>query len=288
MKKITPWLAAVATSVTLFLGFSGLQGTKPVQAAVPESTTTYQNLQQQDYQPGTAAYQVLNNDQPETITAQSFTSNRIDYHDLDQYNRAQTATAYLTSNNLGKSEGRAAQIFKPTGWHNQPKQVNGERVFPVNRGHLIAYTCTFNLNQAGQPEPGALGSIDNPKNLFTQTAFSNQKVMTINEQAVRDALAAGKQVIYQVTPVYQGSDLMAKGVWVQAISSDGAMHFNRYLYNVQPGLRFDYQTGRSQIDAAMTVPTPPSAVHRQATRLNLFSSHHRRVTNRHHRVRHQF
>ena len=222
----------------------------------PNQTGTYTELANENYQPGSQAYDILNSDDPETISASDYHDNKIDYSNLDNLNRAGTATAYLTKNNLGKSSGRASQIFKPTGWNNQAKKINGERVFPVNRGHLIAYTCTFNLNSDGNYKKGAKGSIDNPKNLITQSAFSNQKIMQITEEKVRDALEENKKVVYQVTPVYQGLDLMAKGVCVEATSTDGTMHFNRYLYNVQPGVVFDYETGRSTVDTSMTVPSP--------------------------------
>lgn len=227
------------------------------EAAVnPKQTGTYTELASENYQSGSEAYDILNNDQPETIQGSDYRQNKIDYSNLDQLNRAGTATAYLTRNNLGKSSGRASQVFRPTGWNNQAKKVNGERVFPVNRGHLIAYTCTFNLNSDGNYERGAKGSIDNPKNLITQSAFSNQKVMQITEEMVRKALEQNKKVIYQVTPIYQNMDLMAKGVWVEATSTDGTMHFNRYLYNVQPGISFNYASGRSIVDTSMSVPTP--------------------------------
>ncbi|WP_429971037.1 DNA/RNA non-specific endonuclease [Fructilactobacillus sp. Tb1] len=245
-------------AVTVTLSTLALTSLVPVASAAiaPNQTGTYTELASENYQSGSQAYDILNSDQPETVKASDYTSNKIDYSNLDNLNRAGTATAYLTKNNLGKSNGRAPQVFKPTGWFNQPKQVNGERVFPVNRGHLIAYTCTFNLNSNGQYASGDKGSIDNPKNLITQSAFSNQKVMQITEEMVRDALSENKKVIYQVTPVYQGMDLMAKGVWVEATSTDGTMHFNRYLYNVQPGIAFNYATGRSTVDTSMTVPTP--------------------------------
>ncbi|WP_395318219.1 DNA/RNA non-specific endonuclease [Fructilactobacillus frigidiflavus] len=244
-----------ATMVVAALTFVGTFPTG--EAAVnPKQTGTYTELASENYQSGAEAYETLNSDQPETIQPSDYKQNKIDYSNLDQLNRAGTATAYLTKNNLGKSSGRAAQVFKPTGWNNQPKKINGERVFPVNRGHLIAYTCTFNLNRDGNYQRGAKGSIDNPKNLITQSAFSNQKVMQITEEMVRNALEENKKVIYQVTPVYQDMDLMAKGVWVEATSTDGSMHFNRYLYNVQPGIAFDYGTGRSTVDTSMSVPTP--------------------------------
>ncbi|ANZ58390.1 DNA-entry nuclease [Fructilactobacillus lindneri] len=253
--KISVKLGIITLASSALL-ITSLKAVKADDAQNPEQTATYQSLQKKQYQPGSQAYDVLNKDNPETIQKINYDTSKINFSNLDHLNRARTATAYLTKDNLGHSDGRAPQVFKPTGWYNQPKKVNGKKVFPVNRGHLIAYSCSFNLNNDGQPDPGQKGSIDNPKNLFTQTAFSNQKVMTINEQMVRNALEKNKKVIYQVTPVYVGDDLMAQGLWVQAASTDGSMHFDRYLYNVQPGLNFDYATGRSNVDPSTQVPTP--------------------------------
>ncbi|CAJ2236622.1 DNA/RNA non-specific endonuclease [Companilactobacillus paralimentarius] len=206
------------------------------------------------YASGDKAVKILNNDRPTTIQANDFDQAHIDYGGLDNLNRTKTATAYLTRNNLGKSNTRTEQTWRPTGWHNEPKTINGTRVIPQNRGHLIAYTMTFNLNKSGQTQQGQLGSIDNPYNLFTQTEFSNQKTMTEIEQMVRNKLAQNKKIIYQVTPIFRGNELMARGVWVQALSTDGSLKINRYLWNVQNNIVFDYATGRSTVDRTFTVP----------------------------------
>lgn len=204
------------------------------------------------FQNGSTGIVQVNHNQP-TISYADFRTPQIKYTQLDQLHRAGTATAYLTKQNLGRSAGRGRQIWKPTGWHNQPKYVNGKRVFPQNRGHLIAYTMTFNLDQQGRFQQGALGSEDNPLNLATQSAYSNQVLMQIYEQKVRDALAHGQKVIYQVTPVFKGNELMPRGYHLQAVSNTGALKFNVYLENIQPGIRFNYQTGQSQVDPSMKV-----------------------------------
>ena len=54
---------------------------------------------------------------------------------------------------------------------------------------------------------------------------------------------------------------MARGVHLQAISTDGSLNFNVYIFNVQSGYQFDYATGSSKVDRSMTVPKPPSAPH---------------------------
>lgn len=230
---------------------ANLQNNTTNQTQVEKQNTA--NLAKSDYENGTNPVIKINNDQP-TIKAVDFNASQIKFSNLDQSNRAQKATAYLTNANLGRSEGRESQTWEPTGWHNQPKEINGERIFPQNRGHLIAYTLSFNLNQNGQPENGASGSQDNPKNLFTQSAYSNQKLMQETEGIVREALEAHKKVIYEVTPVYKNNELMARGVHVQAISTDQTVKFNRYIYNVQPGISFDYQTGRSRYDSSVKIP----------------------------------
>lgn len=218
------------------------------------ATTQIKAMQQWSYRSGNDPVKVLNHDRPTTIKATDFAKPQIKYAKLDDLNRTGTATAYLTKDNLGHSNTRTEQVWRPTGWHNEPKLIADKRVIPQNRGHLIAYTMTFNLDDQGKSDPGHLGSIDNPYNLFTQTSFSNQKTMTEVEQMVRKALAQNKRVIYRVTPIFRGQELMARGVWVQAISTDGTLKFNRYLWNVQSKIKYDYLTGRSKVDANMQVP----------------------------------
>jgi len=226
----------------------------PDTPAVKQSELTAKQISEWTYKSGEKSVKILNNDKPSNIKKTDFDQSHIDYSGLDNLNRTKTATAYLTRNNLGRSNTRTEQTWRPTGWHNEPKYVDGTRVIPQNRGHLIAYTMTFNLNKSGQTQQGELGSIDNPYNLFTQTEFSNQKTMTQVEQKVRDALAQNKKVIYKVTPIFRGQELMARGVWVQALSTDGSLKFNRYLWNVQDKVNFDYATGRSKVDRDLKVP----------------------------------
>ena len=203
-----------------------------------------------NFKPGSTGIVQVNNGQP-MIQFRDFSQSKINYSQLDRLNRAGQATAYLTKQNLGRSAGRGRQMWKPTGWHNQPKYVNGKRVFPQNRGHLIAYTLTFNLDKNGHYQPGAMGSEDNPLNLATQSAYSNQVLMQIYEQQVRDALASGSKVIYQVTPVFRGSELMPRGYHLQAVSNSNKVHFNVYLENIQPGIEFFYNTGQSRVNPAV-------------------------------------
>ena len=168
----------------------------------------------------------------------NWSKNYINYSPLDSLNRAGKATAYLDKNNYGQSKGREAQTWKPTGWLNNQKRNK-------DRGHLIAYTLSFNFDQDGNFVKGKKGSIDNPKNLFTQTSQSNRGIMQDYETQVRDAIKSGKKVIYEATPIFRGSELMARGVHLQAISEDKTLNFNVYIFNIDDHYNFDYATGRS-------------------------------------------
>jgi DNA-entry nuclease len=216
-------------------------------------TADYKTLANSDFKSGTNIVVTVNKDKS-TLNPSDWKTEKIEYGALDSLNRTTTDTAYLSKKSLGKSEGRDPQTWNPTGWNNQAKKVNGKRVFPMNRGHLLAYTLTFNFDEDGNYKQGADGSLDNPKNLASQTSYSNQQPMQQqSENLVRDALEKNKKVIYKVTTVFRGNEKMPRGYWVQAISTDKTLNFNRYIYNVQPGLKFDYSTGRSTVDTSMKV-----------------------------------
>lgn len=173
-----------------------------------------------------------------TLDFSNWTTEHIDYSPLDNLNRAGKATAYLSKINYGKSEGRTSQTWKPTGWLGNQHRTK-------DRGHLVAYTLSFNFDEDGNLSMGELGSIDNPKNLFTQTSHCNREVMTQYEQMVREAIQQGHKVVYEVTPIFKGNELMARGVHIQAISEDGSLNFNTYLFNTDDNYNFDYSTGRA-------------------------------------------
>lgn len=230
---------------------------KKVQSNEQTPTTTsesydanqYKELAALDFKSGDSAVFTVNNGRS-TLDISQWEENKVIYGDLDPLNRTTFVTAYLDRKNLGRSEGRERQVWKPTGWHQ--KKVDGELI--VNRGHLLAYTSSFNFDSDGNFREGESGSQDNPKNLATQTAFSNQNVQTIYEKKVRDAQkTTGNKVIYQIVTVFRGNELMPRGYWLQAIDSNGILNFNVYLYNVQPKVVFNYEDGTSTIDRSLTI-----------------------------------
>lgn len=219
------------------------------------NNTTESSLVNLDYVAGKSAVINVNNDRS-TLNFADWHTNQVNYSNLDNLNRtANVNTAYLEARNLANDLLRERQYVQPTGWHQ--KYVNKTPI--INRGHLIAYSLSKGIASNGQYDTSLeSGDQNNPKNLFTQTAFSNQKIQTIYESRIRDALRRGHKVIFAAHAIFRGNELMARGVQLQAISDDGSLNFNVFIFNVQPGVTFDYATGRSRIDKHMKVPSPPS------------------------------
>lgn len=220
--------------------------------------TSYGGLSKQDYQKlanlnfksGAKAYVYVNNDKS-TLIKNAWKVNKVIYSNLDSLNRTSSSnTAFLEKRNVADQSLRVRQFVNPTAWHSNRR--NGVQIY--NRGHLIAYSVSAGIDQDGQYNPGnKSGDQNNPKNLFTQSAFTNQKIQTIYESKVRKALRKNEKVIYQATPIFRGNELMARGINLQAISTNGDLDFNVYIFNVQPGYTFDYNNGRARRDRSMQV-----------------------------------
>lgn len=216
---------------------------------LPYNQATYDELAALEFNSGDQAVVTVNDNQA-TLDIADWQTNHAVYGDLDGLNRTTYVTAYIDKNNLGSSENRGSQVWQPTGWHQ--KEVDGQPIY--NRGHLLAYTSSFNLDDEGNYSEGAEGSEDNPKNLATQSAYSNQQVQTKFEAKIRDAQKiSGNQVIYQIVTVFRGDELMPRGYWLQAIDSQGTLDFNVYEFNIQPNVVFNYSDGSSKIDRSMKI-----------------------------------
>ena len=214
------------------------------------SSTDYQKLANLDFKNGDKAYVYVNNNKS-TLIKNAWKVNKVIYSNLDNLNRtSHSNTAFLEPRNVANDSLRVRQFINPTAWHSN--RENGTQIY--NRGHLIAYSVSAGIDQNGNYNPNnQSGDQNNPKNLFTQTAFSNQKIQTIFEGKVRNALKQGNRVIFQATPIFRGNELMARGINLQAISLNNNLDFNVYIYNVQPDYVFDYNNGRAKIDRNMVV-----------------------------------
>lgn len=125
-------------------------------------------------------------------------------------------------------------MVKPTGWHTV-KYDNVDGNYLYNRCHLIGYQLT--------------GENANEKNLITGTRYFNVEGMLPFENQVADYIReTGNHIMYRVTPVFTGSNLLADGVVMEAMSvedSGAGICFHVFVYNKQPGIFIDYETGGS-------------------------------------------
>ncbi len=158
------------------------------------------------------------------------------YSDLDALGRCGTAYANVCPALQPTEErGRIGQI-RPSGWHTVKYNGYVEGNYLYNRCHLIAYQLT--------------GENANEKNLITGTRYMNCDGQLPFEERVADHIeATGNHVLYRVTPLYEGEDLVASGVLMEAFSVEdhGALQFCVFCYNVQPGIVIDYATGDSRL-----------------------------------------
>ena len=219
-------------------------------AAPAQNVASQSKLAELNFQSGDDPVVAVNHNKA-TLKAADWKSNHVDYQNLDNLNRTSSPnTGYLEKRNLASGSLRVRQYVEPTGWHQ--KFVDKDPI--VNRGHLMAYSISKGISTSGQYDPNdQSGDQNNPKNLFTQSAYSNQQLQTKYEEMIRDALKQNQKVIYQAQPIFRSNELMARGVHLQAVSTDGQLNFNVYIFNVQPQVKFDYATGRSTIDRSMKV-----------------------------------
>lgn len=159
------------------------------------------------------------------------------YSPLDELGRCGVAYANICKELMPTEErGEIGQV-KPSGWHTVTYDVVDGR-YLYNRCHLIGYQLA--------------GENANEENLITGTRYLNVTGMLPFENQVADYVEdTGNHVLYRVTPIFQGDNLVASGVQMEGYSvEDGGegVSFNVYVYNVQPGVIIDYGTGESRLE----------------------------------------
>jgi DNA-entry nuclease len=154
------------------------------------------------------------------------------YGDLDALGRCTGACALVGPETLPQQERGQIGMIRPTGWHTVKYDgIDGNYLY--NRCHLIGFQLT--------------GQDANEKNLITGTRSMNVEGMLPYEDSVLAYVrGTGNHVLYRVTPVFQGKNLLADGVLMEACSvEDPLVRFCAFCYNVQPGITIDYATGES-------------------------------------------
>ncbi len=157
------------------------------------------------------------------------------YAELDRLGRCGVTMACVGRDLMPTEPRESISSVKPSGWENEKYDfVDGLYVY--NRCHLIGFQLT--------------GENANEKNLITGTRYMNVQGMLPFENMVADYVKeTGNHVMYRVTPVFEGDNLVASGVLMEAISvednGDGVL-FCVFCYNVQPGVEIDYADGSNR------------------------------------------
>ena len=186
---------------------------------------------------GVTTFVAINNNVPtftEEDKAKARESSFEEYSPLDGLGRVGIATANLGKETMppkGEKRGPIGHV-KPSGWQSL-KFDNVDGKYLYNRSHLIGWQLS--------------AENDNEKNLATGTRFFNVDGMLPFENLVADYIKnTGNHVLYRVTPIFEGNELVMRGLQMEAYSveDDGAgVSYNVYVYNAKPGIYIDYLTG---------------------------------------------
>ena len=239
-KKYRVWTAGAVLCLSAALTACGAaDGTWTGTAGVPdpavqaESADTIAEVPEYDGVP----YVEINDNEPEFTEAELTTESYEEYSELDPLGRCGTAEACIGEDLMPDGEREDISEVEPTGWENREYDiVDGGYVY--NRCHLIGFQLS--------------GENANEENLITGTRYMNTEGMLPFENMVAEYVQeTDNHVMYRVTPVFEGDDLVASGVQMEAESvEDGGagICFNIYVYNVQPEIIIDYSTGANWAD----------------------------------------
>ena len=160
------------------------------------------------------------------------------YSDLDSFGRCGEAYANICRELMPTEKRGEIGMIRPSGWHTVKYNGVVDGNYLYNRCHLIAFSLA--------------GENANEKNLITGTRYMNTVGMIPYEQEVADYVKDTEHhVLYRVTPVFEGENLVAAGVHMEAMSVEdkgSAICFNVFVYNVQPGIYIDYSNGDSRLE----------------------------------------
>ena len=181
-----------------------------------------------------APYAIINENVPlfdrEDLVAESYEY----YGKLDSLGRCTVTMACIGPDLMPREDRGEIGSVKPTGWvQNFYEGVDGGALY--NRCHLIGFQLT--------------GENANKENLITGTRYMNvDGMLPFEDQVAQYIKSTGNHVLYRVTPIFEGDELVARGVQMEAqsIEDDGkGVQFHVFVYNVQPGIVIDYATGEN-------------------------------------------
>ena len=234
---------------------SASQG-QQTESSAPTEITTASSFSLSDVPPYSGkAYISVDGNVPYFTAAELTTTSFETYSDLDTLGRCGVTYACIGQDLMPTKERGSIGMVKPTGWHTvrYDDLVDGKYLY--NRCHLIGYQLT--------------GENANTQNLITGTRYLNIEGMLPFENMVADYIQeTNNHVLYRVTPIFEGNNLLANGVLMEGYSVEdkgAGVSYCVFAYNVQPGIEIDYATGESKLadsaqqeeqKTATVTPTP--------------------------------
>ncbi len=182
-------------------------------------------------------YTVIKDNVPDFTEEEKSCTDAFEYYgDLDTLGRCTVTFANVCPQTQPTEKRGTIGQVRPSGWHTVKYNDLIDGNYLYNRCHLIGYQLT--------------GENVNVSNLITGTRYLNVEGMLPFEDMVDDYVdETGNHVLYRVTPIFKGDELVARGVRMEAWSVEDAgtgICFDVFCYNVQPGIVIDYATGDSQ------------------------------------------
>ena len=186
-------------------------------------------------------YVCINNNVP-AFTQEMLEMGEIEYYsELDKLNRCGVTYANICKKIMPAEDEERESISNviPSGCEQVSYKGIVDGNYLYNRCHLVGYQLA--------------GENANKNNLITGTRYMNTEGMLPFENMVAEYIDENPKnhVIYRVTPVFEGNNLVASGVQMEAYSVEdngNGISFNIYVYNVQPGIVIDYATGESRLE----------------------------------------
>ena len=230
---------------------TGQEIDQPVSSTLPSESTAATSFSLSDVEPYSgSAYVAVNGNIPYFTSSELTTTSFELYSALDSLSRCGTAYACIGQDLMPTEERGSIGSVKPSGWHTVRYNGVVDGNYLYNRCHLIGFQLS--------------GENANERNLITGTRYLNIDGMLPFENMVADYVQeTNSHVLYRVTPVFEGDNLLAAGVLMEgySVEDDGdGICFCIFAYNVQPGVTINYATGDSTLDGAAST-SDPSVVH---------------------------
>lgn len=176
------------------------------------------------------------NDNKPFFTPKEYNSPSFEHYEkLDSLGRCGLCRALVSKYSLPKTERGEIGYIKPTGWQQAKYEgyINSNPPYLYNRCHLIGWQLT---------------GCNDKSNLITGTRYFNAELMLPYENAVATLAKKGKKILYRVIPYFKNNELLARGILLEAYCiGNPKKSFCVFIYNVQPGITIDYQSGLSTL-----------------------------------------